>query len=139
MPESLTSWLQDRIRESGLSRAEICRRTQKHGNSGVTESQLSRFLDDDPTTRRTITLATADKILSVLDTIWERREEEYRKRYEVLREKEDDLNRRLRHLIKLHNDLEDVQEALSTLGDFVDDIQDALTMQREDECSLEPP
>lgn len=136
MAEGLTEWLRDRIKESELSRTEICRRTKELGKSkdkpGVTESQLSRFLDDDPETRRTITLTTADKILAVLDTTWEKREEEYRRRFEALRVKEDDLNRRLRHLIKLHGDLGNIQEALSTLGDFVDDIQESLAMQRED-------
>ncbi len=53
---TITEWLQHQITESGLSLTAIATAT------GVSQAILSRFLTDDPKTRRDIRLATADKL-----------------------------------------------------------------------------
>jgi transcriptional regulator with XRE-family HTH domain len=58
----LSQWLVDKIKESGLSQAELSRR------SGVSQAQISRFLDDHPDTHQSIRIKNADKLLVALET-----------------------------------------------------------------------
>lgn len=109
----LTGWLKAMIKLSGLSQAELARK------SGVAQAQISRFLSDSPKEARTINLDTADKLFRIV-------EPEYLEHFKAARERAERLVEMTENIEEQYARLREKRADLVRIAGTLTDAQDVI-------------
>jgi transcriptional regulator with XRE-family HTH domain len=114
----LTRWLLEKIRACGMSQAQLAR------SAGVSQSQISRFMTDDPDDWQSLNLETVDRLIPVLDDVYAQRLDAERDNIALTEAYAERLQKQVRAAVRSLQEFLEVREAAAKVSDFLNRVHD---------------